>query len=344
MKKIIITGGLGFIGTNLILNLIKNKFLILNLDKDSKASNNKLKNLKKPNYLFKKIDLARPVAKINLLKIITDFKPNIIVNLASESSVDQSIENPYKVYLSNVKATLNLLIALKNSSLKKIKLIHIGTDEIYGDLGLLSRKKLNELSNFFTSNPYSASKASQIHLVQSFARTFGIKTIILNPSNNYGFFQYPEKFIPRTIKLILGKKPVELYGNGKNRREWIFVEDTVAAIKIIIKKGKIGQIYNVSPQRSANISNLLLIKKIFKILKKIDKKFFLKIKFVNDRPGHDLQYSTSGKKISAIGWKPKYNLDAGIKKTLMWYLNKKNLLFFKRQDFSKRFGIIKKND
>lgn len=342
MKKIIITGGLGFIGTNLILNLIKNKFSILNLDKDSNVSNNKLKNSKISNYLFQKIDLASPGAKVNLLKVIKDFRPSIIINLASESSVDQSIENPYKVYLSNVKATLNLLTALKNSSVKKIKLIHIGTDEIYGDLGLSSRKKLSELSNFCPSNPYSASKASQIHLVQSFARTFGIKAIILNPSNNYGFFQYPEKFIPRTIKLILAKKPVELYGNGKNRREWVFVEDTVAAIKIIIKKGKIGQIYNLSPQRSANISNLFLVKKIFKILKKIDKKYLLKIKFVKDRPGHDLQYSTSGKKISVIGWKPKYNLDEGIKKTLIWYLIKKNSLFFKRKDFCKRFGIINK--
>ena len=342
-NRVVITGGLGFIGTNLILNLIKSKYKILNLDKNSDSSNKKLINYYHNNYLYKKIDLSKSGNEHQILKIIEKFKPQIIINLAAESHVDKSIDNPKKIYTSNVNCTLNLLLAINRSILKKkIKLIHFGTDEIYGDLSLHSKKKFTENSRYFTSNPYSASKAAQINLIQSFIRTYNINAIIINPCNNYGFYQYPEKLIPRSIRLILSNKPVELYGNGKNRREWIFVEDTVAAIKIIIKKGKIGQIYNVSPQRSANISNLLLVKKIFKILKKIDKKYLLKIKFVKDRPGHDLQYSTSGKKISVIGWKPKYNLDEGIKKTLIWYLNQKNTLFFKRKDFCKRIGIINK--
>jgi dTDP-glucose 4,6-dehydratase len=343
-NRVIITGGLGFIGTNLILNLIKSKYKILNLDKNSDSSNKKLINYYHNNYLYKKIDLSKSGNEHQILKIIEKFKPQIIINLAAESHVDKSIDNPKKIYSSNVNCTLNLLLAINRSILKKkIKLIHFGTDEIYGDLSLHSKKKFTENSRYFTSNPYSASKAAQINLIQSFIRTYNINAIIVNPCNNYGFYQYPEKLIPRSIRLILSNKPVELYGNGKNRREWTFIDDTVEAIKIIIKKGKIGHIYNLSTEKwGGNISNSLLIKKIFKILRQLNKNYFLKINYVKDRPGHDLQYSTSGKKIIALGWKPKYSLEKGIKKTLLWYLNEENVALFKKKLFLKRFGLINK--
>ena len=339
MKKIIITGGLGFIGTNLILNLLKENSLILNLDKDSQVSNAKLKKIKLPNYSFRKIDLSKTSARYILLKIIKNFKPNFIINLASESNVDKAIENPSKIYSLNVNSTLNLLIAIKKSSLKKIRLIHIGTDEVYGDLELASKKKFTELSSFRTNNPYSASKASQIHIVQSFIRTYNLKAIILNPSNNYGFFQYPEKFIPRSVNLIISKGEVQLYGDGRNIRNWIFVEDSVEAIKVLMEKGKLGETYNLSS--NYNISNKLLIKLISKILHKISKKkYFIKINYVTDRPGHDRKYVSDNKKIRALGWKPKININNGLVKTIYWYLNKNNLNLFKSiNPHIKRYGL-----
>jgi dTDP-glucose 4,6-dehydratase len=200
---------------------------------------NKLINFNHKNYFFKKIDLSKSSSKNAILKIIDKFKPELIINLASESHVDKSIDDPQKIYISNVNSTLNLLLAINKSILKKkIKLIHIGTDEIYGNLNLYSKKKFTEGSRYFTSNPYSASKAAQINLIQAFIRTYNINAVIINPCNNYGLYQYPEKLIPRTLNLMMSNKPVELYGDGKQMRDWIFVEDTVEAIKCVMKKKK----------------------------------------------------------------------------------------------------------
>jgi dTDP-glucose 4,6-dehydratase len=231
-----------------------------------------------------------------------------------------------------------LLIAINKSTFKKkIKLIHVGTDEIYGDLNLYSKKKFTENSRYITSNPYSASKAAQINLIQAFIRTYNINAAIINPCNNYGFYQYPEKLIPRTINLIMSNKSPELYGNGKQMRDWIFVEDTVSAIKHVMKKRNNGKIYNLSANNI--ISNNLLIKKIFLIINKLSNNAFSKnIRYIKDRPGHDIKYASSNKKILRLGWKPLVNLDSGLKKTILFYLENKKI-FKNNKIYLRRFGI-----
>jgi dTDP-glucose 4,6-dehydratase len=338
-NKIIVTGGLGFIGTNLIINLIRSKYKIFNLDKNSESSNKKLINYYHNNYRYKKIDLSKSGNEYQILKIIEKFKPGIIINLASESHVDKSIDDPKKIYTSNVNSTLNLLIAINKSTLKKkIKLIHIGTDEIYGDLSLYSKKKFTEDSRYLTSNPYSASKAAQINLIQAFIRTYNMNADIINPCNNYGSYQYPEKLIPKTINLIMSNKPVELYGNGKQIRDWIFVEDTVEAIKYVINKKKNnGDIYNLSANNI--ISNKLLIKKIFLIINKLSNNIFSEnIRYIKDRPGHDVKYASCNKKILRLGWRPLVNLDYGLEKTILFYLENKKI-FKNNKIYLRRFGI-----
>lgn len=338
-NRVVITGGLGFIGTNLILNLIKSKYKIFNLDKNGESSNKKLINYYHNNYLYKKIDLSKSGNEYQILKIIEKFKPQVIINLASESHVDKSIDDPKKIYSSNVNSTLNLLIAINKSTLKKkIKLIHIGTDEIYGDLNLYSKKKFTENSRYITSNPYSASKAAQINLIQAFIRTYKINAVIINPCNNYGFYQYPEKLIPRTINLIMSNKSAELYGNGKQMRDWIFVEDTVNAIKCVMNKKKNnGEIYNLSANNI--ISNNFLIKKIFLIINNLSNNAFSQnIRYIKDRPGHDIKYASSNKKILRLGWGPLINLDSGLKKTILFYLENKKI-FKNNKVHLRRLGI-----
>lgn len=341
-NKIIVTGGLGFIGTNLTLSLIKSKYKVFNLDKNGESSNNKLINFNNKNYYFKQIDLSKSDSQYQVLKIINKFKPQVIINLASESHVDKSIDSPQKIYVSNINSTLNLLLAINKSILKKkIKLIHVGTDEVYGDLDLHSKKKFTEDSRYITSNPYSASKAAQINLVQAFIRTYNINAVILNPCNNFGFYQYPEKLIPKSINLILANKPVELYGRGKNIREWIFVEDTVKAIKLVMsmkKKGINGEIYNVSSKNA--ISNIALIKKIYKILHGLKKNIFpFKIKYIDDRPGHDKKYVSANNKILKIGWRPNNDFDSSLKKTILFYLSSPKI-FKDSKVHLKRYGVI----
>ena len=323
MRKIIITGGLGFIGTNLISFLLKKNFKVLNLDKISNSSNNYLINNKNINYNFIKIDLS----KIKILKlndILRKFKPDYIINLASETHVDVSIEKPKLFLESNINATLNLLIACSKYSYKKnFKLLHVGTDEVYGHLKFQDKKKFSEKNSMKPRNPYSASKASAIHFVNAFFNTYNLPSIIINPSNNYGNFQYPEKFIPKTILSILNNKKVQIYGRGDNIRDWIHVNDTINGIYQIMIEGKLGQTYNISSNNS--ISNLQLVKKIFKILGKD-----LDIIFVKDRPGHDEKYLSSNKKLLNLGWKPKINFNEGLKEIIKWYKYEDNLKNFKQ--------------
>ncbi len=323
MKNIIITGGSGFIGTNLILFLLKKRYKILNLDKLSNSSNTFLINKKIKNYSFIKFDLSK-IKLSNLNIILKNFKPDYIINLASETHVDISIEKPKLFMESNISSTLNLLIACTKYDYKKnFKFIHIGTDEVYGHLKLNDKKKFNEKHPMNPRNPYSASKTGAINFVNSFFNTYNLPSIIINPSNNFGNFQYPEKFIPKTILSILSNKKVQVYGNGKNIRDWIHVGDTVKGIYNVMLQGKSGETYNVSANNS--ISNLELVKKIFKILKKD-----LDIIFVQDRPGHDEKYLSSNKKLLKLGWKPKIKFNKSIEETIKWYTNKDNLKSFKQ--------------
>ena len=339
MQKIIVTGGLGFIGSNLIKILIKKKYNVINIDKVSYSSNfYNTKNFhKNKNYKFIKCNLED---KKKLNKIIFKYKPKGIFNLAAETHVDRSIDDPSPFVKSNIVGLFNLLEVFRKyyKKNKKIKLIHISTDEVYGDV-LKGRSK--ESDAYRPSSPYAASKASSDHLVNSYIRTYKIPAIITNCSNNYGPRQHPEKLIPKMIYNILNNKPLPIYGKGMNSREWIYVDDHCLALEKIYKNGNVGNFYNIGS--NININNITLINKLLKIIKsrfKIGNK--TKIEFVSDRPGHDLRYAINSNKLkSNLNWKPKINLNEGLKKTFVWYYeNQKYFSSLKKKDILNRLGKI----
>ena len=341
MKKIIVTGGSGFIGSNLVNFLIKKKYFVVNIDNLTYASNkydNKIRNRK--NYKFFKLDINN---KIKLIKIIKKIKPKAIFNLAAETHVDRSIDNPKIFIQTNINGTFNLLECLKLLKRKKIdtKLIHISTDEVYGDIANGSRS--GELDKYEPSSPYSASKAAADHLVKSFVRTYKLNAVISNCCNNYGPYQFPEKLIPKMILNVFNNKELPVYAKGKNSREWIHVNDHCEALLKLYLKGKPGESYNVGSGN--NLKNIDLVKKILGICKKI--KFNVgkkvKIKFVKDRPGHDFRYALNSKKIrNRIKWKPKMKFNTGLRKTIEWYLmNKSFIKQFSKKKYEKRLGLIK---
>jgi dTDP-glucose 4,6-dehydratase len=334
MKTIIITGGLGFIGSNLVNILSKKKFFIINIDKITYASNlnNISNNLK--NYKFYKQDINN---QNFIKKILEKYNPSLIFNLAAETHVDRSIDAPRQFINSNIYGVFNLLETIKKYK-KKIKLIHVSTDEVYGDIKKNEKSKESDCYN--PSSPYAASKASGDLLIKSYVRTYKIPAIITNCCNNYGPNQYPEKLIPTIIYKIINKKPVPIYGNGKNIREWIHVEDHCNALIKVSEKGVLGESYNIGS--GIELNNIDITKKIISSFKEIDFNLANKAKFifVKDRPGHDLRYSLNSSKIKInLKWGCKYNFDEGIKKTVVWYINKFSKNFFNNEDFKKRIGL-----
>ena len=319
MKKIIVTGGLGFIGSNLIELLLNKDYDVLNIDKITYSSNfyNTKEFIKSKKYKFLKCNIADKKFK----KILFNYKPVGIFNLAAETHVDRSIDNPKNFIQSNIVDVFNLLESFKEYSKKhNSKLIHISTDEVYGDV---LKGRSSENYPYQPSSPYAASKAASDHLVSSYIRTYKIPAIITNCSNNYGPKQHPEKLIPKIIYNIMNNKPLPIYGKGLNSREWIYVKDHCDALLKIFIKGKIGEFYNIGSNKNLNnlqVSNELLInaKKIIKLGKKV------KISFVKDRPGHDIRYALNSNKIKKkLGWKPKINFKQGIRLTLNWYFKKR---------------------
>ena len=241
-------------------------------------------------------------------KIIFSFKPDLIFHLAAETHVDISLTDPFSYYDNNVKTTLNLLsivnLALNKKILKKnFKFIHIGTDEIYGDISFNSKKTFKENQPLDPNNPYSASKAAAALMVTTWHKNFNFPCIITNSVNNYGTFQFVEKFIPRSIILASQQKYIEVYGKGKNIRTWISVKDHVRALIFLAKHGRIGETYNISS--GYRLQNIEIAKKIIKILK--NKKIKARVKLVEDRLGHDRQYSINSNKLRSLGWRPIYN-------------------------------------
>jgi len=338
MKKIIVTGGSGFIGSNLVNYLINKKYFVINIDKLTYSSNKYNRNLlSKKNYKFFKIDINN---KKKIKNIIKKYKPDCIFNLAAETHVDRSIDSPNQFIHSNILGVFNILEAIKdnNKKNKKIKLIHISTDEVYGNV---KKNKSNEKFPYNPSSPYSASKASADHLIKSYVKTYNLPAVISNCCNNYGPFQFPEKLIPKIISNVLSNKPLPIYAKGLNSREWIFVEDHCEALFKIYKKGKIGESYNVGSNH--NLKNINIVKVILKIFKekgyKIGKK--VKIKFVKDRPGHDFRYSLNSKKIyKDIKWKSKTSLIKGLNLTLDWYLdNRRFITSISKKLYVKRLGL-----
>ena len=338
-KNLIVTGGLGFIGSNLIKFLLKKNYSIINIDKISYSSNPyNLKDIKKnKNYKFIKCDINNKNKFYNILK---KYKPKAIFNLAAETHVDRSIDSVNPFIESNIVGVFNLLEALKSylKQNKRIKLIHISTDEVYGDV---IRGKSKENDPYKPSSPYAASKASSDHLVYSYIKTFKLPAIITNCSNNYGPRQHPEKLIPKIIYNIINNISLPIYGKGKNSREWIFVDDHCEALFEILKKGKIGEFYNIGSNK--NFNNIEITNKLINIARnhiKIGKN--VKIKFVKDRPGHDKRYALNSNKIyKHTSWKSSTDINVGLSKTFKWYV--KNYLFFKKINknlINKRFGKL----
>ena len=335
MKKIIVTGGLGFIGSNLIELLLKKKFYVINIDKGTYSSNfyNTKDFIKSKKYKFIKLDIANK--KIG--KIFKKFKPSGIFNLAAETHVDRSIDSPGNFIQSNIVGVYNLLECFKIFSRKnKSKLIHISTDEVYGDV---LKGRTDENHPYQPSSPYAASKAASDHLVSSYIRTYNLPAIVTNCSNNYGPKQHPEKLIPKLIYNIMNNRPLPIYGKGTNCREWIYVKDHCEALIKVFEKGKIGEFYNIGSNK--NLNNLQVTKELLKNSKKIislGKK--VKINFVKDRPGHDVRYALNSNKIKKkLKWRPKTNFSKGIQLTINWYFeNKSYYKSLQKKDITNRLG------
>ncbi|MDA9065851.1 GDP-mannose 4,6-dehydratase [Candidatus Pelagibacter sp.] len=340
MKKILVTGGSGFIGTNFINFLLNKNFRVFNIDKISAVSTpEKFKvDHKNKNYKFYKLDLLN---EKKLEKLIYLIKPNYIFNFAAESHVDRSIDNPKLFIQDNIISSLNLFNTFRRFSKKNKRstLFHISTDEVFGsNFG----KPSKESSPYFPSSPYSSSKASTDLIAISFIETYKTPIKILNLCNNFGPYQYLEKFIPTIIFNLINDKKVPVYGNGKNLREWIYINDSCRAIFSLIKyKGKIKR-FNIGT--NFRINNLNLTDKIFKILKhkkltKLDDKRYFEL--VKDRPGHDLRYALNSK-IFYDNTKFRLNdsLNSGLIKTIDWYLENKNWTkYMKKKYINKRIGI-----
>jgi len=339
-KKAIVTGGFGFIGSHLVKLLLKKNFFVINIDKMNYASNvYNLKNIKKNNYKFYKSDICN---KKILNIILKKHKPNVLFNLAAETHVDRSINNPQDFVKSNIIGVYNILECIKKymKVQKNFKMVHVSTDEVYGDTKGI--KKSKEEDKYQPSSPYSASKASADHLINAYVRTYNLPIVISNCCNNFGPNQLPEKFIPKIIFNIIMKKTIPIYGKGKNQREWIHVEDHCRALIKLFEKGKIGESYNIGTGFIVN--NVKLVKKIIKIYKSNfdKKKQKIKIEFVKDRPGHDFRYALNSSKIKKkLGWKNLHNLNKALIKTIEWYI--KNPKFYgskQRRKFDKRLGLI----
>ncbi len=339
MKNIIVTGGSGFIGSNLVNFLIRKNFFVINLDKLTYSSNKyKDKFINRKNYKFIKIDIAN---KNGITSVIKKFKPKAIFNLAAETHVDRSIDNPKNFIHSNLIGTFSLLESLRYLKKKNIrpKLIHISTDEVYGDIKKGIRSSENH--RYEPSSPYSASKAGADHLVKSYVRTYKLNAVISNCCNNYGPYQYPEKLIPKMITNIFNNKELPVYAKGFNSREWIHVEDHCAALFKLYLKGRNGENYNIGS--GINLKNLDLVKRIIKICRDMNIKLGNKarIKFVKDRPGHDFRYALDNRKMKKkFNWKPKKNFDEGLRETITWYLkNRQFLKNISKKNSDKRLGL-----
>ncbi len=321
METIMVTGGMGFIGSNFIRLILKSNknFNIINVDKLTYAGNpENLKNISRSfldKYKFYKNDICDFEA-IN--EIIKKEGVDYIINFAAESHVDRSIDNPDIFCKTNVNGSLNLLNLAKKNELKCF--IQISTDEVYGSL-TFDDPPFTEQTPLCPNSPYSASKASADLMVFAYFKTFNLPVIITRCSNNYGPYQFPEKLIPLIINNALKGKEVPIYGEGINVRDWIFVEDHCKAILQVLLNGKVGEIYNIGGD--SEISNINLVKKILKILKKPESLITL----VKDRPGHDLRYAMNHQKITKdLKWKPEIELENGLKMTINWYLDNKDWL------------------
>ncbi len=329
--KILVTGGAGFIGSAVIRHIIQNtNNHVLNIDKLTYAGN--LESLREidqdSNYEFKQIDICDTE---QITAAIEAFQPHAIMHLAAESHVDRSIDGPAAFIQTNIVGTYTLLeaarkywMSLEPKAQQKFRFHHISTDEVYGDLEGTT-DLFTETTSYTPSSPYSASKASSDHLVRAWHRTYGLPVIVTNCSNNYGPYHFPEKLIPLVILNALDAKPLPVYGNGQQIRDWLFVEDHARALYKVVTEGVVGETYNVGGHNEKQ--NIEVVKTICKILDELKPQangqtYESLITFVKDRPGHDLRYAIDATKIqNELGWTPTETFETGIRKTVEWYLN-----------------------
>ena len=332
MKNLLVTGGSGFIGSNFITHQIKQGNKILNYDKLTYAANqNNLSNIEKNlSYNFINGDI-KDSEKVS--SVINEFKPNIIINFAAESHVDRSIDGPKDFIETNILGTYELLQSslhyyniLSSHNKEDFKFIHVSTDEVYGSLGKTGY--FTDKTPYNPSSPYSASKASSDHLVNAWNHTFSLPTLITNCSNNYGPYQFPEKLIPLMIISCLTNKKLPIYGDGKNIRDWLYVDDHCSALDYVIKKGRVGETYNIGGgEEKTNYEIVHTICELLDIKKPLKNNLSYKelIIYVKDRPGHDFRYAIDASKIkNELGWKQKYQFYDAISKTIDWYINNKS--------------------
>jgi len=342
-KKCILIGGAGFIGTNATYLFLKKNYQILVIDSLTYAGN--LKNINplilNKKILFKKVDISN--FKL-LKKTFFNFKPDLIINFAAESHVDRSIDNPFVFFNTNILGVYNILEIIKkynNKNVKKIKFFQVSTDEVYGSVKNIPS---TETSFINPSSPYSSTKAASDAMIQGWCKTFNIEYYISRCTNNFGPYQYPEKFIPITLFRALNNMDTLIYGNGKNIRDWIYVDDHISAIYEILKTGKVNNIYNIGAGNE--VTNNIIINKIFKILKKFKKNniiesYLMNIKYVNDRPAHDLKYSLNINKIKKdTFWKINKNFDKRLEQTVLWYVENPSWInkIVKNKTYVKRIG------
>ena len=330
-KNILVTGGAGFIGSSVIRYLInETNNNVLNIDKLTYAGN--LESLEtvsnNPRYQFLHADICNKSA---MTKAFDDFKPDIVMHLAAESHVDRSIDGPMDFIQTNIIGTYNLLEVARNywqnlteDKKSSFKFHHISTDEVYGDLEG-TEDLFTEETSYSPSSPYSASKASSDHLVRAWYRTYGLPIVITNCSNNYGPYHFPEKLIPLVILNALEGKRLPVYGDGKQIRDWLYVEDHARALYLVATTAKVGETYNIGGHNEKQ--NIDVVKTICTILDNMKPRadgqsYTQQITFVKDRPGHDLRYAIDASKINKeLGWQPQETFESGIQKTVEWYLS-----------------------
>jgi dTDP-glucose 4,6-dehydratase len=330
MKTYFVTGGAGFIGSNFILSLLPaENITVVNFDKLTYAGN--LESLvsiaNDPNYIFAEGDICDPT---RVLELLSTHQPDYIINFAAESHVDRSIDGPSEFIQTNIVGTFEMLEAARNywgkltgEKKQAFRFLHVSTDEVFGSLG--KEGYFTEETPYAPNSPYAASKAASDHLIRSYNRTFGFPALTTNCSNNYGPNQFPEKLVPLIIHNALKGKPLPIYGDGQQIRDWLYVEDHCRAIQTVLLKGKLGEVYTVGGNNEK--ANLDIVHSICDLLDEMSpnvngKPYKSLITFVNDRPGHDRRYAIdSGKIQRELGWAPKETFQTGLKKTIRWYLD-----------------------
>jgi dTDP-glucose 4,6-dehydratase len=336
--KILVTGGAGFIGSAVIRHIVKNTSdEVINIDKLTYAGN--LESLQSisnnERYHFEQVDICD---RNELERVFNSYNPDVVMHLAAESHVDRSIDGPKEFIETNIVGTYTLLetarkywLTLSDIQKAQFRFHHISTDEVYGDLDS-PEDLFTETTPYAPSSPYSASKAASDHLVRAWLRTYGLPTVITNCSNNYGPFHFPEKLIPLMILNALEGKPLPIYGNGQQIRDWLYVEDHARALYLVATKGKVGDTYNIGGHNEK--ANVDVVKTICSLLEELmpdnphSKRsgygFESLITYVKDRPGHDVRYAIDASKIEReLGWKPEESFESGIQKTVEWYLDNK---------------------